>query len=343
MRRSLTVATMASAMLLAACSSINPEIRAAEPLRCPEGSACFDEAIPVGPGGMVELLSGDLWFETLAGVRTTATEIITLQPVNEGPVSVTLQNVGAADHNFRIDAAAGDAKKVDAAGGETVEGILQLYSGEYTFYCDIPGHRAAGMVGQITVLPAGEIPGDGTDGEALSQEAPADETPEPDNSPTPELDQTEAPAEPTEEPVAIGADATEADLESFDDSDRIAEALDSGSRRAKLAKLTFESGSAEISAEGRTVIADLAAYLDANPEVNILIEGNSDSVGSDASNQELSETRASAVRTALIDAGIDGDRLQDQGNGETDPVVEDDTSNAVARRINRRVEVSVTN
>jgi outer membrane protein OmpA-like peptidoglycan-associated protein len=73
------------------------------------------------------------------------------------------------------------------------------------------------------------------------------------------------------------------------------------------------------------------------PQRNALIEGYTDSTGSDMMNDELSERRAEAVRAALVHAGISSDRLSAKGYGEDYPAAGND-SNA-GRQQNRRVEV----
>jgi peptidylprolyl isomerase/peptidyl-prolyl cis-trans isomerase B (cyclophilin B) len=62
------------------------------------------------------------------------------------PQVVTIVNEGAAPHNFSIDELNID---VDVAPGETATALLIAPSGEYEFYCNVPGHREAGMVGTL--------------------------------------------------------------------------------------------------------------------------------------------------------------------------------------------------
>lgn len=71
----------------------------------------------------------------------------------------------------------------------------------------------------------------------------------------------------------------------------------------------------------------------------IMIEGHTDSVGSDATNQRLSEARAEAVRSFLIKKGLDRGRLDAIGFGESNPVAENAT--AEGRANNRRVEIVI--
>jgi uncharacterized cupredoxin-like copper-binding protein len=63
-------------------------------------------------------------------------------------VTVNLRNEGAAAHNFSIDAL---DISVDLAPGATKQVVINAPAGEYEFYCDVPGHKEAGMVGTLTV------------------------------------------------------------------------------------------------------------------------------------------------------------------------------------------------
>lgn len=64
------------------------------------------------------------------------------------PVVVTLRNTGVALHNFTIDTL---HISVDVVPGETKQVTLNAPVGTYEYYCDVPGHKAAGMVGTLTV------------------------------------------------------------------------------------------------------------------------------------------------------------------------------------------------
>jgi nitrite reductase (NO-forming) len=64
------------------------------------------------------------------------------------PTTISLSNTGASLHNFSIDEL---HIKQDVQPGQTVEVVINAPAGEYKFYCDVPGHEAAGMVGTLTV------------------------------------------------------------------------------------------------------------------------------------------------------------------------------------------------
>lgn len=102
----------------------------------------------------------------------------------------------------------------------------------------------------------------------------------------------------------------------------------------------FDSGSAQLKSGGMRHIDKLVTLLNDHPERNLLIEGHTDSVGSDQFNQELSEQRAQAVREALVSRGINFNRVQIRGYGETYPLVSNNS--AVGRQQNRRVEIVIS-
>lgn len=83
----------------------------------------------------------------------------------------------------------------------------------------------------------------------------------------------------------------------------------------------------------------LAGYLRDTPGVRVAIDGFTDSRGTDAHNQDLSERRAASVRDALVDMGADRARFGIVGHGEREPVASNAT--AAGMRQNRRVEVTL--
>lgn len=144
-RRTAVLTAVAAAAILAGCSPSSDEAIEAQGITEERAS---DPVIPTGPGGEISIEAGDLFFQNLQGT-----------PV-DGAVAVTLDNIGDAEHNFRIDNAAGDNVKVSALGGETNTGELLLFGqpgGQpYVYYCDIPGHREAGMEGELIVYATAE-------------------------------------------------------------------------------------------------------------------------------------------------------------------------------------------
>lgn len=104
-----------------------------------------------------------------------------------------------------------------------------------------------------------------------------------------------------------------------------------------LGDVLFGTDQAKLSPEGMRTAQKLSNILQQNPQRMVLIEGFTDSTGSSAHNQDLSERRASAVRSALQLQGINRDRIAVRGYGEANPVA--DNNSAENRQLNRRVEI----
>jgi len=103
--------------------------------------------------------------------------------------------------------------------------------------------------------------------------------------------------------------------------------------------ILFDTGKASIKDQSASVLNDIIGILNEYTNANFLIEGHTDSVGSESSNQKLSQERASSVMNYLISNGIASNRLSSQGFGESRPI---DTNNTRAGRANnRRVEISL--
>ena len=101
--------------------------------------------------------------------------------------------------------------------------------------------------------------------------------------------------------------------------------------------INFETGKANILPESQTIVDQIVLMLNQNKDLNISIEGHTDNVGSNQSNQTLSENRAKTVMNALITQGIDKSRLSFKGWGSTKPVADNKTEEGKAK--NRRVEI----
>lgn len=103
----------------------------------------------------------------------------------------------------------------------------------------------------------------------------------------------------------------------------------------------FDLNKSELKASGLLNVQKLADFLNQNPDRQVIVEGYTDSTGSDSYNQSLSERRASAVQMALIRDGVNPSRVVTQGYGKEYPVA--DNSSASGRAMNRRVEVTISN
>jgi OOP family OmpA-OmpF porin len=108
-------------------------------------------------------------------------------------------------------------------------------------------------------------------------------------------------------------------------------------RRAKLYGILFDVNAATIRSESNAVLDEVASLMKTEATWKLLIEGHTDAQGTDASNQQLSESRAQAVQAALVSRGIEAARLRAQGFGESKPVGDNATS--LGRAQNRRVEL----
>ena len=75
------------------------------------------------------------------------------------------------------------------------------------------------------------------------------------------------------------------------------------------------------------------------PQTQIVVEGHTDSRGSEAFNQRLSEQRAEAVKSQLIERGVASSRIQTIGYGKTRPIATNETE--AGRQLNRRVEIKI--
>ncbi|PKO45679.1 MAG: flagellar motor protein MotB [Betaproteobacteria bacterium HGW-Betaproteobacteria-22] len=106
-----------------------------------------------------------------------------------------------------------------------------------------------------------------------------------------------------------------------------------------LGDVLFATGKAKLNPRANSSLDKLVAFLQANPDRSISIEGHTDSTGADQYNQVLSERRAIAVKNVLIEKGIDLNRVSARGFGETVPVASNDT--ALGKQQNRRVEIVI--
>jgi OmpA-OmpF porin, OOP family len=102
----------------------------------------------------------------------------------------------------------------------------------------------------------------------------------------------------------------------------------------------FATGKYVLLAKSFVGLKEVAQILKDNPQLKMSIDGHTDAVGSDASNQKLSENRAGAVKNYLVKQGVDESRLIVTGYGETVPIADNKT--AAGRQKNRRVEMKLS-
>lgn len=102
----------------------------------------------------------------------------------------------------------------------------------------------------------------------------------------------------------------------------------------------FDFDRAEVKQDSMSDIRELADFMKQYGQTSTVVEGHTDSVGTDAYNQRLSERRANAVRDVLVNQhGLQGNRVRAVGYGESRPVADNATEEG--RAINRRVEAEV--
>jgi plastocyanin len=118
-----TLTLLAATLVLAACGGGD------------DGDTGGDGA--TADGGVITIEAGDLYFDP---------EEVSAEA---GTVEFSLVNVGAVEHDLVIEEA-GDTEVAFAEPGETVTGSIELEAGTYTYYCSVPGHRAA-MEGTLEV------------------------------------------------------------------------------------------------------------------------------------------------------------------------------------------------
>lgn len=128
MRRAMHTMILAAALLLAACG---------------------------GEGAAPEGNEGDGGDGAGATVSVMGTNDLAFEPAElsapAGTITVELTAEDAVNHTFVVENADGDAEVAAADPGQTGTGTVDLESGSYTFYCDVPGHREAGMEGTLAV------------------------------------------------------------------------------------------------------------------------------------------------------------------------------------------------
>jgi outer membrane protein OmpA-like peptidoglycan-associated protein len=104
-----------------------------------------------------------------------------------------------------------------------------------------------------------------------------------------------------------------------------------------LGDLLFATGKSDLNQSAGSHLDKLATFLNQHKDQSIVIEGHTDSVGSEALNLSLSQDRADSVKTYLVAQGVESRRVQTRGKGKSSPVA--DNKSAAGRQRNRRVEI----
>ncbi len=105
-----------------------------------------------------------------------------------------------------------------------------------------------------------------------------------------------------------------------------------------LRGIEFAHNGSDIDGENSAALDGAVATLSGCPDVNVRIDGFTDTTGTETYNQLLSQKRANAVRDYFVSKGIEGDRLSTRGQGEANPVASNQTRGG--RALNRRVELT---
>ncbi len=103
--------------------------------------------------------------------------------------------------------------------------------------------------------------------------------------------------------------------------------------------MLFDSGSATLKPGARRAVDKLAEFLRNDPQRDIAIEGFTDAVGAEETNRRLSESRAEAVKRALVERGVERSRIDARGYGPAFPIASNETP--TGRQLNRRVEIVI--
>jgi len=165
-------------------------------------------------------------------------------------------------------------------------------------------------------IPLGSIPQAAAEAEPPTEVVPVQEPPPEAPAPTP------PPCEPPEPGQPIS-------LEGCKLGDTIV-----------LRGVNFEFNKDALTVNAKTILDGVADALKARADIKVEIDGHTDSKGSDAYNQKLSERRAASVQRYLLTRGIDASRMSSKGFGESKPIADNNTDEG--RELNRRVELTVT-
>ncbi|HEY7574236.1 MAG TPA: OmpA family protein, partial [Thermoanaerobaculia bacterium] len=104
-----------------------------------------------------------------------------------------------------------------------------------------------------------------------------------------------------------------------------------------LSDILFDTNKATLKPEAQLALAKLTGVLSVFPDLNLRVEGYTDSTGTDEINNRLSKDRAASVVSFLSQEGISGQRITSEGYGSRYPVASNDSKEGRAK--NRRVEI----
>ena len=106
-----------------------------------------------------------------------------------------------------------------------------------------------------------------------------------------------------------------------------------------LDDVLFDFDKSNVKPEAAAILDRLVAFMNENKDKRANLSGHTDSIGTEAYNQRLSERRVNSVRDYVVKKGVDGERMSGQGFGESKPIADNKTKEGRAK--NRRVEIKV--
>jgi len=106
-----------------------------------------------------------------------------------------------------------------------------------------------------------------------------------------------------------------------------------------LDDVLFDFDKSNVKPEAAAILDRLVAFMNENKDKNASLSGHTDSIGTEAYNQRLSERRVNSVRDYVVKKGVDSSRISGQGFGESKPIADNKTREGRAK--NRRVEIKV--
>ena len=272
----------------------------------------------------------------------------------------SVQNTGFREH-IETTLTESAQSALSAAGIEGADVRFAGRDADVTAPSDAEALTAADVVGGVTGVraaaaygPDGLVSGEPGPAEAAEPAETEDETEDVTDA------ATDAPADATASPEASEAasgDGTSGDDAAEDEAtdDAAGDSKDDEPRReptreereqaqedlVEIPNITFVTDSARLTKDGRRVVREAAEVLAEHPEVEVRVEGHTDSVADDEHNQRLSERRAEQVVDELVEQGVERDRLTWKGFGESRPLVVPRTFEDLEK--NRRVEFIVRN
>jgi OmpA-OmpF porin, OOP family len=105
--------------------------------------------------------------------------------------------------------------------------------------------------------------------------------------------------------------------------------------------LYYKRAESKLSASDKLSLDSVVTFMNNNPDVKIIVQGYTSTLGATAYNQKLSEARAANSVKYMVSKGIDASRMKSVGFGETSPVAGSDQSTEAGRAVNRRTVIQI--